>query len=99
MPTRTSVSFDLCHCGVREGHADFGLCSLIPLLSHSARRGRRRDASLEQANPPCGAQEGRQAVGERSLYTVALEALSGCRPPSFCSKLNKSAVGLIDRKS
>jgi hypothetical protein len=25
--------------------------ALIPLLSHSARRGRRRDASLEQANP------------------------------------------------
>jgi hypothetical protein len=37
--------------GVREGHADFGPCSLIPLLRHSARRSRQRDASLEQANP------------------------------------------------
>ncbi len=35
--------------GVREGHSDFGPCT--PLLSHSARRGRQRDASLEQANP------------------------------------------------
>ena len=36
----------------------------IPLLSHSARRGHRRDASREQANPPGG----RQEVAERSLY-------------------------------
>jgi hypothetical protein len=35
----------------------------IPLLSHSARRGHRRDASLEQANPTGG----RQEVRERSL--------------------------------
>jgi hypothetical protein len=42
----------------------------IPLLSHSARRGRRRDASREQANPPYG----RQEVRERSLITGALEA-------------------------
>ena len=36
----------------------------IPLLSHSARRGHRRDASREQANPSYG----RQEVRERSLY-------------------------------
>jgi hypothetical protein len=35
--------------GVCEGHSDFEPC--IPLLSHFARRGRQRDASLEQANP------------------------------------------------
>ena len=36
----------------------------IPLLSHSARRSLRRDASREQANPISG----RQEVRERSLY-------------------------------
>ena len=37
-----------------------------PLLSHSARRGHRRDASREQASPPCG----RQEIRERSLKPV-----------------------------
>src|SRR5215212_386630 len=51
--------------GVREGHADFGLCALIPLLSHSARCGRRRDASLERANPPlCTHKGGRQLASD-----------------------------------
>jgi hypothetical protein len=37
-----------------------------PLLSHSARRSLRRDASREQASPPCG----RQEIRERSLKPV-----------------------------
>jgi hypothetical protein len=61
MSARTSVSAESLPLA-REGHSDFGPCS-IPLLSHSARHGRRRDASREQANPSYR----RQEVHERSL--------------------------------
>ena len=65
MRARTSVSVGpLCH---RRARRTFRLRDVhIPLLSHSARRGHRRDASREQANPTYG----RQEVRERSLKPV-----------------------------
>ena len=69
MSARTSVSVGpLCHWRTKDIPTSGG--APIPLLSHSTRRGRRRDASLEQANPSCG----RQEVRERSLYDGDLEA-------------------------
>jgi len=72
MRARTSVPVgSLCRWRARRIFRLRALCSLIPLLSHSAHRSLRRDASREQANPSYG----RQEVGERSLYTGALGRL------------------------
>jgi hypothetical protein len=51
--------------------------------------GRRWVAGLEKASPL----HTRAARTWRANPTDALEALSGCRPPSSCSELNKSALG------
>ena len=65
MSARTSVSVGpLSH---RRERRTFRLRAVhTPLLSHSARRGHRRDASREQTNPP----EGRQEVREPSPKPV-----------------------------
>jgi hypothetical protein len=64
MRPRTSVPVgSLCRCRARKTFRLRAPAS-IPLLSHSAHRSLRRDASREQANPSYG----RQEVAERSLY-------------------------------
>src|SRR5215216_4119879 len=60
-------------------------CAPIPLLSHSARRRHRRDASLEQANPSYG----RQEVRERSLYDRHPRSLAALETTELLSRVKQ----------
>ena len=62
MSARTSVSVGPLPPSARAKDIPTSGSAPIPLLSHSARRGHRRDASLEQANPSLWATGSSRAI-------------------------------------